>query len=252
MRRNAFSWILALAVAGSPILFAGTAAAGGKDTEKAEKGEMKRAEEMDEAERAQMAADVIEELLGAEDGEIPEYLLENAQGIAVIPNVVKGALFVGGKFGKGLVAARQADGDWSAPAYVDLGGASYGLQIGVEATDLVLVFVEKDGLKALLEDNLKLGGEISIAAGPIGRKAAAGTNLTLDSAIYSYSRTKGIFAGVSMEGAILNIDGSANEAVYGAELTAEQILHNEELDTPEAAMPFHAALHKHVPMKDAE
>lgn len=160
---------------------------------------------------------------------------------------MKGAVLVGGKFGKGLVAERRDDGTWSAPSYVDLGGASYGFQIGVEATDLVLVFTEKDGLKALLKDKVKLGGNASIAAGPLGREASAGTNVTLDSAIYSYSRTKGIFAGLSLEGAVLAIDDSANETVYGKELTAEQILNSKDVATPKPVMPFVKALRAYVP-----
>ena len=253
MRHRTFGLFLALAMSASLVLLHGTADAGDEEKPAGTK-EMKEveAEEMDEAKRAQKAADVLGAMLKAEDREIPEYLLSKAEGIAVIPHVVKGAFMVGGRFGKGLVSARRDDGTWSAPVYVDIGGASYGFQIGVEATDLVLVFVEKGGLEALLKDKLELGGNATIAAGPLGRKASVGTNVTLDSAIYSYSRTKGVFAGVSLEGAVLNVDGSANQEIYGKEMTADQILNGKDVATPKAAMPFLEALRTYVPEKQAE
>jgi lipid-binding SYLF domain-containing protein len=202
----------------------------------------------EEAERAQKAAEVLRSLAGSEDSEIPEYLLQRARAIAVIPNVVKGAVVIGGHFGKGLVAERKANGEWSDPVFVQVGGASYGFQIGVESTDLVLVFVHPDGLKALLEDKLKLGVDATIAAGPLGREAQAGTNVTLDSAIYSYSRSKGVFAGLSLGGAILDVDRDANRAVYGRKANAKSIL-NRKAMVPPATAAFHAALLAHVPQK---
>ncbi|MEZ4653323.1 MAG: lipid-binding SYLF domain-containing protein [Candidatus Eisenbacteria bacterium] len=164
-----------------------------------------------EYQRAVMAGDVINEMMTGEDQEIPEALLEKANGIAVIPHVVKGAFVVGGQFGKGIVTQRLADGTWSRPVFVDLGSVSYGFQAGVEATDVVLVFLERDGLNSLLDDALKLGANASVAAGPVGRSAEAGTNLTLDSAIYAYSRSKGVFAGIAVDGAVLSMDDSANQ-----------------------------------------
>jgi lipid-binding SYLF domain-containing protein len=209
--------------------------------EKAEKGN----HESNEIERAVMAADVIHEMMTGEDQEIPEALMEKAHGIAVIPHVVKGAFVLGGQFGKGVVTQRTASGDWSRPAYVDLGGVSYGFQVGVEATDLVLVFIEKDGLENLLEDALKFGANVSVAAGPVGRSAEASTNLTLDSAIYAYSRSKGVFAGIALDGAVLSLDDSANEKVYGAGADARQIL-NETGDIPKELEPFMSALRTHT------
>lgn len=214
------------------------------DTPKAENAQ-KGNHESNEVERAVMAADVVHEMMTGEDQEIPEALMDRAQGIAVIPHVVKGAFVLGGQFGKGVVTQRTESGEWSRPAYVDLGGVSYGFQAGVEATDLVLVFIERDGLESLLDDALKFGANASVAAGPVGRSAEASTNLTLDSAIYAYSRSKGVFAGIALEGAVLSLDDSANEKVYGAGVEARQVL-NESGDVPPELEPFMSALRAHT------
>ncbi len=213
--------------------------------------EARKAEKTDEAERVEKAAEVLRAAVSGEDAEIPKALLEKAWGVAVIPHVVKGAaLAVGGRWGKGVVARRAENGKWSAPAFVSLGGASYGFQIGVEATDLVLVFTDPKGIDALLEDHLKLGAEAGVTAGPIGRKAEAGVNLTLDSAIYSYSRSKGLFAGVSLDGAVVDVDQDANAKVYGKDVTAKQLLDGKA--GPNATVqPFLTALAKHVPAREA-
>jgi lipid-binding SYLF domain-containing protein len=128
---------------------------------------------------------------------------------------VKGALGVGGEFGKGLVSQKNADGSWGAPVFIEISGGSFGFQLGVQATDLVMVFTNHDGIQPLLKGKLKLGADASAAAGPVGRKAEVGTDVLLKSAIYSYSRSKGLFAGISLDGSILSIDDSANENVYG-------------------------------------
>jgi lipid-binding SYLF domain-containing protein len=197
-----------------------------------------------EKERAERAADALEEILRAKDNSIPTDLLKRAYAVAVIPHVVKGAFVVGGSYGKGLVAKRNDNGHWGPPAYVEIGGGSLGFQIGVQATDLILVFVEEKGLDALLEDKLKLGADASVAAGPIGRRAEIGTNATLDAAIYSYSRTKGVFAGVSLDGSVLTIDDDANAKAYGTPVSGDDILVKQKLSTPAVAKPFVAALEK--------
>ena len=204
----------------------------------------------DEAERAVKAAAVLEAAAQSEDAEIPRALLEKAWGVAVIPHVVKGAFGIGGRWGKGLVSERMEDGSWSAPAYVSIGGASYGFQIGVEATDLVLVFTDRAGLEALLDDGLKLGADAGVTAGPIGRKGEIGTNLTLDSAIYSYSRSKGLFAGVSLDGAVVTVDDDANRNVYGKDVSHEALLSGK-VGKAAATAPFVKALQSHVPKRQA-
>jgi lipid-binding SYLF domain-containing protein len=207
------------------------------------KKESDRERDHKEAERALSAANVITELMNTPESNIPEELMEHATAVAVIPNIVKGAFGVGGTFGKGIAARRTADRTWGTPAFIDLSGGSFGFQIGVSVTDLVLVFTRKDGLKGLFEDKLELGGEAGVTAGPIGREAQVGTNLTFDSPIYSYSRSKGLFAGIALKGAVMTIDDSANHKVYGEGVTGRDILEGKVRSAP-AVMPFLAALKK--------
>ena len=205
----------------------------------------------DARERALEAAETLREMMQIEDHAIPDYLLARADGIAVIPNTIKGAFGIGGRGGLGLISTRQ-NGDWSPPLFVSIGGASVGFQIGVEATDLVLVFTEKKGLAALVEDKVKLGADVSVAAGPLGRKAEVGTNATLDAAIYSYSRSKGLFAGAALDGTVLQIDDSENENVYGKKVDARRVLDGKaDLSTPAAIRPFLVALNEVVPARES-
>lgn len=205
----------------------------------------------EQSERVRKAVAVLDSIMSAPDREIPADLLAKAEGVAVIPNVVKGAFLAGGRFGKGLVAARSADGHWGTPSFVDLGGGSFGLQAGVEATDLVLVFTNPDGLREMLKDNLKLGVDAAAVAGPVGRHLEAGSNLTFDSPIYAYSRNKGVFAGVSVDGSILTIDDSANHAVYGEGVTGNDILMTARVPIHRVTKPFAAALNRHAPRTDS-
>jgi len=205
--------------------------------------------EKDAAERAQKAADVLQDLTGASDRRIPNEILEHAEAVAVIPHMIKGAFGIGGRFGKGLVAERTADGRWSAPAFIEIGGGSFGAQLGVEATDLVLVFTDRKALD-LLEGgrDMKLGADASVAAGPIGRSGEAGVNANLGSAIYAYSRAKGLFAGVALDGAVLNMDKSMNEKVYGSSSDAKEILSGM-VPANASVQPFMMALDRVVPRK---
>ena len=204
-----------------------------------------------QTERVRKAVAVLDSIMSAPDKQIPADLLAKAEGVAVIPNVVKGAFLAGGRFGKGLVAARSADGHWGTPSFVDLGGGSFGLQAGVEATDLVLVFTSPDGLREMLKDNLKLGVDAAAVAGPVGRHVEAGSNLTFDSPIYAYSRNKGVFAGVSVDGSILSIDDSANHAVYGEGVAGTDILATGRVPVHQLTKPFVAALNRHAPRTDS-
>lgn len=173
------------------------------------------AKRMDDAVRHSTdAAKVFDEIMGAADKAIPKELLDKAEAIAVFPGVVKAAFIVGGRGGQGVISRREAGG-WSAPAFFNLGGASFGAQVGAEKTDYVLLIMNDDGLKGLLEDKFEIGGEASIAAGPVGRTASASTNATLDAGILSYSRSKGAFIGASLKGGVINPDNDLNEAVYG-------------------------------------
>ena len=177
----------------------------------------------DEAERAANAASVLAEIMEAPDQSVPEGLLKKAYGVAVIPHVVKGAFGIGGRYGKGLVAQRNADGGWGTPLFIEIGGGSFGLQIGVEATDVVMVFTNRKGIEPLLKGKLKIGADASATAGPVGRKAEVGTDILLKSEIYSYSRSKGLFAGIALDGAVLQLDDSSNKAVYGKDSEAADL-----------------------------
>lgn len=200
-----------------------------------------------ERERAVMAADVLQSAMTGEDHQIPDALLRQAQGIAVIPHVVKGALMVGGQYGKGLVSQRQADGTWTPPAYISVGGASYGFQVGVQAVDLILVFVGRDAIQKMMKDNLKLGATASVTAGPIGRSAEASTDIKLNTGIYSYSRTRGAFAGVALDGAVLSFDNDANAMVYGKGVKGSELVAGEGALKPAPDVePFVQAL-QHLP-----
>jgi len=206
------------------------------------------AKQTDEGARAEHAASVLREIMEAPDQSIPEALLKRAYGIAVIPHVVKGAFGIGGRYGKGLVAQRNADGGWGTPLFIQIGGGSFGLQLGVEATDVVMVFTNSDGIKPLLKGNLKIGADASATAGPVGRKAEVGTDILLKSAIYSYSRAKGLFAGIALDGAVIQLDDDANKSVYGKESVAADV---SKPKVSAAAMgvvqPFLRALQKYAP-----
>jgi len=173
------------------------------------------------ARQSQKAAKVFNDIMSAPDNAIPRDLLSKAEAVAVFPDVIKAGFIVGGRGGRGVIS-RRVRGGWSAPAFFNLGGGSIGLQIGASSTDFVLLFMNKEAINGLLEDKFEIGGEGSVAAGPVGRAAAATTNATLDAGILSYSRSKGLFAGLELKGTVINPDNNDNEAVYG--LTARDIL----------------------------
>jgi lipid-binding SYLF domain-containing protein/serine/threonine protein kinase len=174
------------------------------------------------AERARNASAVLEEVIGVAEG-IPQRLLGASRCVAVIPGVIKVGFGFGGRHGKGLVSCRSG-GAWSTPSFVAITGGSFGLQIGAQSTDLVLVFVSRDAAARLADNKITLGGDASVSAGPVGRTAEAGTTIELESEIYSYSRSKGLFAGVSVEGATLRPDKDANRSAYGRGVDQAQLL----------------------------
>jgi lipid-binding SYLF domain-containing protein len=201
----------------------------------------------DERERAQNAANVLSEIMQIPEGGIPNDLMSRAEAVAVIPHVVKGAFGFGGEYGKGLVSSRLQNGRWSPPSYIKIGGGSFGLQLGVEATDLVLVFTNRDGFKGLLDGKVKLGVDAAVAAGPVGRDAQAATDVLLKSSVFAYSRSKGLFAGISLDGAVVSIDDSANRKVYSKELTPEDILYHGRAQMNDIVAPFVRMLDKYSP-----
>lgn len=168
----------------------------------------------DAARHSSDAAKTFTEIMNVKDKAIPKELLDTAEAIAVFPGVLKAAFVFGGRGGQGVIS-RRVKGGWSAPAFFNLGGGSFGAQIGAQKTDYVLLIMNPSGLDGLLKDKFELGGEVSIAAGPVGREAAASTNPRLDAGILSYSRSKGAFIGAALKGAIITPDNDLNEAIYG-------------------------------------
>ena len=178
----------------------------------------------DEIEQTTKAATIFREIMSAPDKAIPRRVLDDADCIAVFPQVIKAAFGVGGRGGRGVVVCRNANG-WSAPAFLNVGGASFGLQIGAESTDYIMLFMTPESARSLMETNVKLGGSVSVAAGPIGREAEAATDLKLNAQILSYSRSKGLFAGAALEGAVIETAGNDMKDVYGPNATAKSVLY---------------------------
>lgn len=187
------------------------------------KKELKAQEEA--REQANKAAKVFRQIMSTPERAIPRELIDKAEAVAVFPDVIKaGFLLVGGRGGRGVIS-RRIPGGWSAPAFFNLGGGSIGPQLGASSTDFVLLFMNKDAVNGLLEDKFEIGGEGSIAAGPVGRVAGASTDLQLRAGILSYSRSKGLFAGLELKGVVINPDNKDNEAVYG--MKAKELLTGE-------------------------
>ncbi|WP_397607695.1 lipid-binding SYLF domain-containing protein [Silanimonas sp.] len=179
-----------------------------------------------EIQRADNAVRVLSEILAIPEESIPERLLREAEAIAVMPDVVKAGLIFGGRGGKGLMAVRGSDGTWSNPTFITLGGGSFGFQAGVQSADVVLVFRNRRGVDNIVNGKFTLGADASVAAGPVGRSAQASTDGQLKAEIYSYSRARGLFAGIALDGAVIAIDNRANRRVYGRDVTARMILEN--------------------------
>ena len=173
------------------------------------------------AEEAQKAADVFTEIMNVPDKAIPQGLLDKAEAIAVFPGVIKAGFIVGGRGGHGVIS-RRVPGGWSAPAFFNLGGGSVGLQIGAEKTDFVLLFMNSGAVDSLMKDKFEIGAEAGAAAGPVGRQSSASTDVQLKAQILSYSRSKGLFAGLELKGVVIDPDNDDNMAVYG--IKANEVL----------------------------
>jgi lipid-binding SYLF domain-containing protein len=168
------------------------------------------------------AATVFKEIMGAPDKSVPKDILDKAVCVAVFPQVIKAGFIVGGRGGRGVASCRTKTG-WSAPAFFDLKGGSVGLQIGAQSTDFVLLFMNDGGFSSLLKSKFEMGGDASVAAGPVGRQTGASTDLKLDAQILSYSRSKGLFAGLELKGAVISLDEGDMKAIYG-DSSAEKVL----------------------------
>jgi len=192
-----------------------------------------RSDESDEARRVREASVIFGEIMTAEDDAIPRALLGKAEGIAVFPGTVRAGFIFGGMRGRGIISARTESG-WSAPAFLTLTGGSFGLQIGGQAVDLILVVNNRRGLENLVSNQFKLGADAAVAAGPLGREVEASTDLQLRAQILSYSRARGLFAGVTVNGSTVRQDRDANERFYGERLETQQIVFGQAVvDRPE-------------------
>jgi lipid-binding SYLF domain-containing protein len=200
-----------------------------------------------ERERLAEAAQSFDEIMAAPDKGIPGSVLDKAECVVIIPGMKKGAFVVGGQYGKGAVSCRdKTKSHWVAPAMVELGGGSVGFQLGASATDVVMLVMERSGMDSLLKSKFTLGGDASVAGGPVGRTSTAETDAAMQAKILSYSRSQGVFAGVSLKGMSLSQDGNANKALYGKEIDAKDILTGQ-VRAPADAKPVVDVLTKHSP-----
>ena len=207
-----------------------------------------------EEDRVKDAGNVMKEILNIPD-DIPQDLLDKAECIVVLPSVKKGAFGIGGSYGRGIMVCRSGEhykGRWGAPALYALEGISIGFQLGGQATDFVLLVMNPKGANSLLYSKVKLGADASAAAGPKGRTAEGATDIVMNAEILSYSRNKGLFAGVSLEGSTLRSDGSANRKLYGRDLTAKEIIRQGKVGIPPAARELVSILDKKSPVNKSD
>ena len=212
------------------------------------------AEKTREQKRLEASGQVFKEIMDIPDG-IPKDLLNKAECVIVIPSVLKFAFGVGGDFGRGAITCRTGQhftGHWSAPALFALEGANVGLQLGGEATDFVLLVMNPKGANSILSSKVKLGADASAAAGPKGRTAAADTDVVMRAEVLTYSRSRGLFAGISLEGSTLRSDGSANKKLYGRELTAKQIVREGKVAVPASGRELVSLLNKLSPKNQSD
>lgn len=200
------------------------------------------AEENKATSRVRAAADVLNEIQGAPDQGIPEEVLGSAACVAVVPSMLNGGFVFGARYGRGVASCRTAKG-WSAPVFFSVEGGSFGFQIGGQAVDLVMLVMNENGMKNLLSSKFKLGGDASVAAGPVGRHAAADTDWKMRAQILSYSRARGAFAGVSLDGAVVRQDRDSTREFYGHMVPTETSLQGS-VDAPQGAYPFQSSLAK--------
>ncbi len=182
------------------------------------------AQDKDTLEKLEDSKGIFQEILEISEKGIPPAMMKKAGGVMIVPNMYKAGFVIGGRRGKGIAMIQDENGQWSQPAFVTLTGGSFGLQLGVQKIDLILVFRDAESLREIGKTDFTLGGDISVAAGPVGRQSSAATNFTFDSAVYSYSKTKGVFAGVSLDGTLVEVDSKSNRRFYEVEeISAQEI-----------------------------
>jgi lipid-binding SYLF domain-containing protein len=200
------------------------------------------------SEQLEKSTNVLNEIMGAPDKGIPSDLLDKAVCVGIVPSELKFAIGVGGTYGRGVLVCRKGGtGAWGAPSMFTLGGGSFGLQLGGKATDVVFIVMNGRGAAKLVGDEVKLGGELSAAAGPVGRSGEGATDVQMRAEILSYSRTRGLFAGASLEGAVIKQDKDDNEKLYGRRISAREILFGNEVSAPTMAHALDRTLDKYSP-----
>jgi lipid-binding SYLF domain-containing protein len=205
------------------------------------------ATQSEEAARVSAAVTVMNEIMTAEDKAVPRSILEKAEGIAVFPSLLKGGFIVGGQYGHGILSVRdRKTSTWSAPGFMTITGGSFGAQIGGQAVDLVLVIMNRRGLEQLVSNQFKVGADASVAAGPIGRDTTAATDIQMRAQILSYSRTRGVFAGVTISGSTISQDRDANERFYGTAYRTGQIVFDGLGGAPSPVAEWRATLSKYA------
>jgi lipid-binding SYLF domain-containing protein len=196
-----------------------------------------------EIDRINDAASVLREIHSGPDKDIPQELWDKAQCVIVVPSLKKAAFIIGGEFGKGLMSCRRHSG-WSAPAFMEIGKGSWGLQIGAQSIDLVLLVMNERGMERLLQDKVVLGMDASVAAGPVGRDARAATDAQLNTDVVSYSRTQGLFAGINLSGGIIRPDVDDNHDLYGRDRSVRDVLSTDTIKPPAVTQTFMSALQR--------
>jgi SH3 domain-containing YSC84-like protein 1 len=197
--------------------------------------------------RAQKAADAFSKIMKAPDNGIPGELLDRAWCVAVFPAVKKAGFILGGQYGRGLISCRRSPGSWGAPSFFTIGGGSIGLQVGGQEVDLVLLIMNQAGVDGLLQNRFELGAGAAVSAGPVGRNTSASTDILLKSQVISYSRSRGLFAGLELKGAVLSPDNDANEATYQQPVTARDIILEGKVRAPESIVIFQRTLARYSP-----
>jgi lipid-binding SYLF domain-containing protein len=230
--RNIAAAALAIAMAVTPAL----AGARGPASAAAPQGASNQVKKIEDAIR------VLEEMMRESDKSIPVSLIQNCSGIAIIPDVIRAGLVIGGRHGKGVLLVRTASGGWSDPSFIDVKGGSIGWQAGVQSADVVLVFRTPRSLDNIVEGDFTIGADVGVAAGPLGRTAEASTDSALRAEILSYSRSRGLYAGLTLQGSSIQDDRKANRGFYGTDISPEDILAGKATAVPEAAAKLKAAL----------